>query len=141
MVISEPTAPVPPRYRLIEEVGQGGMAVVYRAKDDSLKREVAIKVLHRHLSTEPESKARLEREAQSVAKLHHENILEIFDYSGPDSASSYIVTEFIDGETLKEFLGAHPIGFPEIAALVAVEVGGALAHAHAAGIIHRDVKP
>src|SRR5690348_3418426 len=68
MVISETTATVPSRYRLIEEVGQGGMAIVYRAKDDSLKREVAIKVLHRHLSAEPESKARLEREAQAVAK-------------------------------------------------------------------------
>jgi serine/threonine-protein kinase len=134
-------AKIPERYRLLREVGQGGMAVVYRAVDETLKREVAIKILHQHLASEPESKARLEREAQSVAKLHHENILEIFDYSGPDSPSSYIVTEFIDGETLKDFLAAHPIGYPEVAALVAVEIGGALAHAHAAGIIHRDVKP
>src|SRR6478609_8668819 len=134
-------AKIPERYRLLREVGQGGMAIVYRAIDETLKRDVAIKVLHQHLASEPESKARLEREAQSVAKLHHENILEIFDYSGPDSPSSYIVTEFIDGQTLKDFQAAHPIGFPEIAALVAVEVGGALAHAHAAGIIHRDVKP
>jgi serine/threonine-protein kinase len=134
-------AKIPERYRLIREVGQGGMAVVYRAVDETLKREVAIKILHQHLASEPESKARLEREAQSVAKLHHENILEIFDYSGPDSPSSYIVTEFIDGQTLKDFLGAHPIAYPEVAALVAVEIGGALAHAHAAGIIHRDVKP
>jgi tRNA A-37 threonylcarbamoyl transferase component Bud32 len=134
-------AKIPERYRLLREVGQGGMAVVYQAIDETLKREVAIKILHQHLASEPESKARLEREAQSVAKLHHENILEIFDYSGPDSASSYIVTEFIDGETLKEFLGTRALAYPEIAALVAVEIGGALAHAHAAGIIHRDVKP
>jgi hypothetical protein len=134
-------AKIPERYRLLGEVGQGGMAVVYRAIDETLQREVAIKILHQHLASEPESKARLQREAQSVAKLHHENILEIFDYSGPDSPSSYIVTEFIDGETLKEFLSAHTIRHPEVAALVAVEVGGALAHAHAAGIIHRDVKP
>ena len=134
-------AKIPERYRLLREVGQGGMAVVYRAIDETLKREVAIKILHQHLASEPESKARLEREAQSVAKLHHENILEIFDYSGPDSASSYIVTEFIDGQTLTEFIATHPIGYPEVAALVAVEIGGALAHAHAAGIIHRDVKP
>src|SRR5262252_511941 len=81
-------AKIPERYRLLREVGQGGMAVVYRAVDETLKREVAIKILHQHLASEPESKARLEREAQSVAKLHHENILEIFDYSGPDSPSS-----------------------------------------------------
>ena len=117
MVISELTAPVPARYRLIEEGGQGGMAVVYRAMDDSLKRDVAIKVLHRHLSAEPESKARLEREAQAVAKLRHDNILEIFDYSGVDAASAYIVTELIHGETLKKFLGKTGIVHPEVAVL------------------------
>src|SRR6186713_3102138 len=100
-------ARIPQRYRLIAEVGQGGMAVVYRAQDETLKREVAIKLLHQHLAAEPESKARLEREAQAVAKLHHENILEIFDYSGSESARAYIVTEFIDGKTLKQFLAAH----------------------------------
>jgi len=141
MVISESTATVPSRYRLIEEVGQGGMAIVYRAKDDSLKREVAIKVLHRHLSEEPESKARLEREAQAVAKLRHDNILEIFDYSGADASSSYIVTELIHGETLKAFLGRRSIGHPEIASLITAELCGALVHAHGMGIIHRDVKP
>ncbi len=132
---------IPERYRLIEEVGQGGMAVVYRAQDETLKREVAIKVLHQHLAGEPESRARLEREAQAVAKLRHDNILEIFDYSGLDSATAYIVTEFIDGQTLKQFLNTRTLGFPEVAALIAVEVCRALAHAHAAGVIHRDVKP
>ena len=134
-------ARIPDRYRLIEEVGQGGMAVVFRAQDETLKREVAIKVLHQHLASEPESKARLEREAQAVAKLRHPNILEIFDYSGTSSTSSYIVTEFIDGQTLTQFLSAHTIGFPEVAALLAAEICGALGHAHGVGIIHRDVKP
>src|SRR6187455_954700 len=100
-------AKIPDRYKLIEEVGQGGMAIVYRATDETLKRVVAIKVLHQHLAAEPESKARLEREAQAVAKLRHDNILEIFDYSGATSetAESYIVTEFIRGPTLTGFLG------------------------------------
>jgi serine/threonine-protein kinase len=117
------------------------MAVVYRARDESLKREVAIKVLHAHLSAEPESKARLEREAQAVAKLKHDNILEIFDYSGSEAESSYIVTEFIEGETLKQFLARTRVRHPEVAALIAMELGGALIHAHGLGIIHRDIKP
>ena len=95
-------------YKLLEEVGQGGMAVVYKAPDTTLKREVAVKVLHPHLAGEQESRARLQREAHAVAKLRHENILEIFDYSGPDSAESYIVTEFIHGQTLKQFLDRPP---------------------------------
>jgi tRNA A-37 threonylcarbamoyl transferase component Bud32 len=132
---------VPPRYRLLEEVGQGGMAIVYRAQDETLRREVAVKVLHPHLSAEPESKARLEREARAVAKLKHDNILEIFDYSGSNAETAYIVTEFIDGYTLKRFLGDRKLKHPETAALIAVEVGGALAHAHGLGIIHRDIKP
>src|SRR5215510_3524321 len=123
-------AKIPERYKLIEEVGQGGMAIVYRAQDETLKRVVAIKVLHQHLAAEPESKARLEREAQAVAKLRHENILEIFDYSGTSSPSSYIVTEFIDGQTLKQFLSDREIKFSEVAALIAAEVCGALGHAH-----------
>ncbi|MEO5768658.1 MAG: protein kinase [Polyangia bacterium] len=132
---------VPARYRLLEEVGQGGMAVVYRAQDESLKREVAIKVLHPHLWAERESKARLEREAQAVAKLKHDNILEIFDYSGSDAESAYIVTEFIDGQTLKQFLKSYQPRRAEFGALLAAELAGALAHAHRLGIIHRDVKP
>jgi tRNA A-37 threonylcarbamoyl transferase component Bud32 len=134
-------ARVPQRYTLIEEVGQGGMAVVYRAQDETLKREVAIKILHQHLAGEPDSKARLEREAQAVAKLHHDNILEIFDYSGVASQSSYIVTEFIDGQTLKQYLTGRPLRFSEVAALIAVEICHALGHAHSLGVIHRDVKP
>src|ERR1700690_4269583 len=103
---------IPERYTLIEEVGQGGMAVVYRAQDETLKREVAIKVLHQHLAGEPESRARLQREAQAVAKLRHDNILEIYDYSGSDQAESFIVTEFIRGVTLTAFLGGHPAVLP-----------------------------
>src|SRR6058998_2959366 len=92
------------KYRILEEVGQGGMAVVYKGMDTSLDREVAVKVLHPHLASHEESRRRFEREARAVAKLRHENILEIFDYSGSDSAESYIVTEFIRGQTLKGFV-------------------------------------
>jgi len=129
------------RYRLLQEVGQGGMAVVYKATDTTLNREVAVKVLHPHLAGQEESRARLQREAHAVAKLRHENILEIFDYSGPDSAESYIVTEFIHGRTLKNFLVDNPLPFPEVAEMIASEVARALEHAHQFGVIHRDVKP
>jgi tRNA A-37 threonylcarbamoyl transferase component Bud32 len=135
------TSPLPSRYRIIEEVGQGGMAVVYRAQDEKLRREVAVKVLHAHLLAEPESKARLEREARAVAKLNHDGILQIFDYSSEEAAASYIVTEFIDGQTLKQFLGNRRLPVPELAALIVIELGEALSHAHSLGIIHRDIKP
>jgi len=135
------TAALPSRYRILEEVGQGGMAVVYRAQDETLCREVAVKVLHPHLLAEPESKARLEREARAVAKLNHDNILQIFDFSGGDALCSYIVTEFVDGETLKQFLAKRKLVAPEIAALIIIELGNALQHAHDLGIIHRDLKP
>jgi eukaryotic-like serine/threonine-protein kinase len=129
------------RYKILEEVGHGGMAVVYKGLDTTLGREVAVKVLHPHLAGHQESRARLEREAQAVAKLHHDNILEIFDYSGPDSPESFIVTEFIHGPTLTTFLKDHPIPLPEVAAMIASEVARALEHAHGLGVIHRDVKP
>ncbi len=133
------------KYELLERVGQGGMAVVYRGLDRSLKRVVAIKVLHKHLSEYQEARDRFEREAQAVAKLRHENILEIFDYSGAEAAeafgSSYIVTEFIDGQTLKQAITERPVAFPEIGAMIVLQVCRALAHAHSVGILHRDVKP
>ena len=129
------------RYQLLEEVGQGGMAVVYKGTDKTLNREVAVKVLHPHLASHPESRARLQREAHAVAKLKHDNILEIFDYSGPESSDSYIVTEFIHGQTLKSFLGVHALPFPELAEMIVSEVAAALEHAHSVGVIHRDVKP
>src|SRR5439155_2376464 len=126
------------RYRLLEEVGRGGMATVFRGLDEVLGREVAVKVLHTHLAGDHESRVRLQREAQAVAKLRHDNILEIFDYSGDAEAESFIVTEFIRGQTLTAFIGAHKITFPDVAALIVSEVAGALAHAHRFGVIHRD---
>jgi predicted Ser/Thr protein kinase len=128
-------------YKLLEEVGHGGMAVVYRGEDTRLHREVAVKVLHPHLANLAESRARLEREAQAVAKLRHDNILEIFDYSGPDTPERFLVTEFIHGQTLSAFLEDQPLELPEVAEMIVVEVTAALEHAHHLGVIHRDIKP
>jgi len=129
------------KYKILEEVGQGGMSVVYKGMDTSLNREVAVKVLHPHLASQDEARQRFQREAHAVAKLRHENILEIFDYSGRESPDSYIVTEFIKGRTLRGFIGERALAFPELAAMIAVEVCRALAHAHSLGVLHRDVKP
>ncbi|MBL8936018.1 MAG: protein kinase [Archangium sp.] len=129
------------RYRILEQLGQGGMSVVYKGLDTALDREVAVKVLHTHLAGKPESRKRLDREARAVARLHHPNILEVYDFSGADSADAYIVTEYIRGKTLREFISGEPLSPPEIAAMVMHEIAGALAHAHDAGVLHRDLKP
>jgi serine/threonine-protein kinase len=129
------------RYQIEEEIGRGGMAVVYRAIDTALGRPVAIKVLHPHLQSHRESRMRFAREAQAVAKLHHPNIVEIYDYSGEESEAAYIVTEHIRGETLDAFLQRRRLRLPETGLLLAAPLCEALAHAHALGIIHRDIKP
>ncbi len=129
------------RYHLEDEVGRGGMAVVYRATDPALQRTVALKVLHPHLADRADSRERFTREARAVARLAHPHIVEVYDYATPESKQAYIVTEFIDGPTLKAFVEAHPIRHGEVAALLMVPVLDALGHAHDAGIVHRDVKP
>jgi eukaryotic-like serine/threonine-protein kinase len=129
------------KYCMLEEVGHGGMAVVYRGRDTVLEREVAVKVLHAHLSDRAESRLRLQREALAVAKLRHENILEIFDYSGTDAPESYLVTEFIHGPTMREWIDDSLDPRPAVAAMVIHRLCLALVHAHKSGIVHRDIKP
>ncbi|MDY7227898.1 protein kinase domain-containing protein [Hyalangium rubrum] len=129
------------RYRILEQLGSGGMSVVYKGLDTALDREVAVKVLHPHLAGRDESRRRLAREAKAVARLHHPNILEVFDFSAADSQNAYIVTEYIRGRTLRQYLDEGGLEPPEIAAMIIHELAAALAHAHEAGVIHRDLKP
>jgi eukaryotic-like serine/threonine-protein kinase len=129
------------RYELLEQVGMGGMAAVYRGRDTALDRQVAVKVLHPHLAARPESRARFSREARAVARLSHPNIVEIFDYSGDGAEESYLVTEFVAGRTLRAFVDEVGVGYPEIGVLLARALCDALVHAHSAGVIHRDLKP
>ena len=128
------------RYTLMEELGHGGMAVVHRARDERLGRDVAVKQLHPHLAADPEHRRRLHREAQAVARLSHPHIVDIHDYSGEGDREACIVTELIRGRTLKAFVHEHPAGVPEIAAAIGWVVADALTHAHAHGIVHRDLK-
>ena len=130
------------KYELLGEIGHGGMATVYRARDSRLDRLVAVKVLHPHLQKAPEARVRFTREAKSVARLKHPNILEIYDYSGEDSPESFIAAELLTGPTLKRFVDDEQPEMPaEIAACFTLQIAGALEAAHAEGIVHRDVKP
>lgn len=129
------------RYKILEQLGQGGMSVVYKGLDTTLEREVAVKVLHPHLAGRAESRKRLEREARAVARLHHPNILEVFDFSGEAAQEAFLVTEYIRGQTLRQFITDESLQPPEVAAMAVHELASALAHAHDAGILHRDLKP
>ena len=123
------------RYRLDEELGRGGTGVVYRAHDLVLDRDVAVKVLHQ-ANQGSEGQSRLLREAQAAARLHHPNIVALYDVSeSPDQA--FIVMEYVEGQSLHDYSGR---GLSEILPLVR-QVCAALQHAHEHGIIHRDLKP
>ncbi|MBQ4335019.1 MAG: serine/threonine protein kinase, partial [Myxococcaceae bacterium] len=130
------------RYRVLNPIGSGGMSQVFEAFDESLRRTVALKVLHPHLALDPEARARFAREAQATARLRHPNIVEIFDVAALDSNDAFIVTELIHGPTLSAFVAAHPLAPPgELAFLVMHQLACALAHAHQNDVVHRDLKP
>lgn len=129
------------KYKIVEVIGRGGMATVFRGVDEDLDRPVAIKVLHPHLENRDEAKERFRREARAIAKISHPNIVEIFDYSGEESETSYIVTQLVSGGNLKELYETHNPFPPEIAAAVALQIAEGLEVAHRAGVVHRDVKP
>ena len=125
-------------YRIVEEIGRGGMAVVYRAYDPTLDRHVAIKVLPRYFAHNRSFVTRFEREAKAVAKLHHPNILPIHAF-GRQEGLSYIVMRCVETGTLQDMLQGH-LDLDTTVDIVA-QVGQALEHAHQLSIVHRDVKP
>lgn len=128
------------RYRLEGKLGSGGMSTVYLAVDETLGRQVAIKVLHREISDQEDQLERFRREARAVASLSHPNLVAVID-AGDDAGHPYIVFEYVPGETLKKRIDAEGrLGLDEAAAY-AIEIGRGLAAAHAARLIHRDVKP
>lgn len=130
------------KYELAEEIGHGGMATVYRARDVRLERDVAVKLLHKHLRDSMEVRARFASEARAVAKLRHPNIVEVFDVSDEDDEERYLVVELVRGVTLRQLLKEQESVLPvELAAQIVFEIGLALEHAHANQVIHRDIKP
>ena len=128
------------KYEVIQKIGEGGMATVYRGRHTTLGREVAIKVLHPHLSASERNRMRFAREARAIEHLEHDNILRIFDYSGSDTERCYIVTEFVDGITLQDLLNERARFPSEVTAQVGIKLAKALSYAHGLGIIHRDLK-
>jgi predicted Ser/Thr protein kinase len=126
-------------YRIIEQIGIGGMATVYKAYQPSMDRYVAIKVLPAVLARDPAFLKRFQREAKVVAKLEHKHILPVHDY-GEQEGLTYLVMRYVEAGTLKDRLAAGRLDLPEIYRIIA-QVGAALDYAHRLGVIHRDVKP
>src|SRR5450759_3458016 len=126
-------------YEILSPLGAGGMGEVYKAKDTRLGRDVAIKVLPPHLSSDPEIRQRFEREAKAISALTHPHICALYDVGNQDGVE-YLVMECIEGETLAVRLGKGELPLPQVLAC-GTQIADALDRAHRAGIIHRDLKP
>ena len=126
-------------YRIVEQLGQGGMATVFKAYHASLDRYVAIKALHPAFNADASFATRFQREARVVARLEHPNIVPVYDYAEHETRP-YLVMKFIEGDTLKARMDQGPLSSEEISKIVQA-VGSALAYAHKQGVLHRDVKP
>jgi len=126
-------------YEIVAPIGAGGMGEVYRARDERLKRDVAIKVLPAELAEDAERRSRFEREARAASGLSHPNILTIYDI-GTAAENVYIAMELVDGGTLKDLVASGPLP-PRKLLDLGTQIADGLAAAHAAGIVHRDLKP
>ena len=127
-------------YRILEELGSGGMGVVYRAEDTKLKRPVALKFLSPELTRDKEAKTRFVHEAQAASALQHNNICTIHEIDETPDSRIFIAMDCYDGETLKERIANGPIPVAE-AVDIAIQIASGLSKAHGAGMVHRDIKP
>ena len=126
-------------YRLLEQVGAGGMGIVFRALDEQLQRDVAVKVLPAGVFSDPASRERFRKEALAIGRLNHPNIAMAFDFGEQDGVD-YLVTEYIPGVTLDDKIGGQPLPQAEVLEL-GIQMTSGLEAAHRAGVIHRDLKP
>jgi serine/threonine protein kinase len=128
------------RYRLEAKLGSGGMSTVYLARDQTLDRDVAVKVMHREMSEQADQLERFRQEARAVAKLSHPNVVAVID-AGEDGGHPYIVFEYVEGETLKQRINRVGALDPQEALAYAIEIARGLTVAHARNMVHRDIKP
>ena len=128
------------RYELVEFIGNGGMALVYRAIDHRTGHSVAVKILRPEFNQDAEFLGRFEREATTASRMSHHNIVNLLDV-GQDGEYRYLVMEFVRGKTLKDVIQDRGALTPEVAGQIAIRILSALQHAHKNGIIHRDIKP
>jgi serine/threonine-protein kinase len=128
------------RYRLEAKLGSGGMSTVYLARDTTLDRSVAVKVMHREMSEQPDQLERFRQEARAVAKLSHPNVVSVID-AGEDGGFPYIVFEYVEGETLKQRIARLGALDTQEALAYAIEIARGLTVAHARNMVHRDIKP
>jgi serine/threonine-protein kinase len=128
------------RYKLEAKLGSGGMSTVYLAKDGTLDRDVAVKVMHREMSEQPDQLERFRQEARAVAKLSHPNVVAVID-AGEDGGHPYIVFEYVEGETLKQRIARVGALDAQEALAYAIEIARGLTVAHARNMVHRDIKP
>lgn len=128
------------RYKIISKIGVGGMADVFKGEDTLLGRPVAVKILHSNFAGDDDFVARFKREAQAAGKLSHPNIVSMYDV-GFDQGYHYIVMEYIEGETLKEYITRHERISIDNAVKFTIAIAEGLEHAHAMGIVHCDIKP
>src|SRR5437867_1860855 len=127
------------QYRITEKLGEGGMGIVWKARDTHLDRFVAIKILPPDKVSDPERKRRFVQEAKAASSLNHPNIIHIYDIAESDGAA-FIAMEYVLGKTLGELIGRKGLRVNDVLRY-AVQIAGALDKAHSAGIIHRDLKP